>query len=90
MEAGGAEVGGLAADDLRDALVAHVQDLGDRLHRQVVLVGAADCLVALASELVLLSIELGLAALVVLGEGFEGGLGLGCLSFRASDWKIVR
>jgi hypothetical protein len=42
----------LAADDLRDPLVAHAHDAGDGLHRQAVAVCRADGLVALLAQLV--------------------------------------
>jgi hypothetical protein len=41
---------GLAPDDLRHALMAHLHDLRDGLHRQPFAVGRADGLVALVAQ----------------------------------------
>lgn len=67
----------LTANDLRHPLVAHVQDLGNGLHWEVVFVGGTDRLVALISQHLRLLVKLRLAAGKVLSEGFQAGLGLG-------------
>jgi hypothetical protein len=80
----------LAADDLRDALVADSQYAGDFSHRQAVAVGGADRLVALGAELLLGALEGGLLLCVVAGEGGELGAGVGGFAGLTGDRRIVR
>jgi hypothetical protein len=83
------EWGGLAPDDLRDALVAHAHDLGDGFHRQAIAVGGADRFVSLVAEvfarLLLRCVALG----VGLCKGGKTRSGLWCLTFRSGDLEIV-
>lgn len=79
----------LASDDLRDALVAHAHDLSDGLHRQAVVVGGTDGFVSLVPEFFGGLLQGCFAPGVVLGEGGQAGSGLGSLTFRAGDSRIV-
>jgi hypothetical protein len=80
---------GLAPYDLRDALVAHAHDLGNGLHGQTLAVGRADGLIPLVAEVFTGLLQGGFAPGVVLGEGGQVGSGLGRLTFRSGDLKIV-
>ena len=51
-----------ASDDLRNALVAQFENLGDGCHRQAVLVRIADGFVPIKSKLLLGFVKLGFAA----------------------------
>jgi hypothetical protein len=66
----------LAADDLRDALMAHVEDAGDVGHRQAVSVGIADGPVAIGPKPPGQPAEFTLPAAVLLGKGCQVGSSL--------------
>jgi hypothetical protein len=70
--------------------VAHLEDAGDRGHRQAPAVGGADRCVTLAAQPLGGALQIRLALGVGLGEGEELSLGLGCLALGASDLRIVR
>lgn len=76
---------GLAADDLRHALMAHAHDLGDGLHRQAVLIRRPDGFIALCAELVGRLLQLALPVGVFLGKGRQAGFRLGCLALGTDD-----
>jgi hypothetical protein len=80
----------LAAHDLRDTLVAHAEDAGDRGHRQPGAVGGADRPVALGPQLGGPLLDLGLAPRVDLGELGERRLGVRSFAGPAGDPGIVR
>jgi len=67
----------VAADDLRNALVAHREDGGDFAHRQPVVVGAADRFVALRPQPLGLPLKLLLAIAQIFGKRPEIGLSFG-------------
>lgn len=79
----------LAADDLRDALVAHAEDAGNIGHRQAVLVCGTDRLIPLSAKPLGGLLKLGFLAGVVLGESRQALAGLGCLALGARDSRIV-
>jgi hypothetical protein len=79
----------LAPDDLRDALVAHLQHAGDLGHREFAPISGADRLIAVCTQLVGAVFKLTLALRVLLGEYRQAGFGLRCLAFAASDPGIV-
>jgi hypothetical protein len=81
--------GGLASDDLRDALVAHLQHAGNFSHREFAAIGGADRLIAVRTQLGGAVFKLSLALGVLLGECRQAGFGLRCLAFAASDPGIV-
>lgn len=83
-------MGGSASDDLRDALVAHAEDLGYSGHRQALAVRLADRFVAFRAERFVLPFQGFLALGVVLGEGAQAGTGFGGMAGSTGDAGIVR
>lgn len=79
----------LTADDLRYPLMAHRKDAGNIGHRQAVLVGGADRLIALSTKPLGGLLKLGFLAGVVPGESRQARAGLGCLALGARDLGIV-
>jgi hypothetical protein len=79
----------LAPDDLRDTLVAHAHDLGNGRHWQAIVVGPPYGFVSLLTELFGSLLQSCFALGVVLGESSEAGSGLGSLTFRTGDPRIV-
>lgn len=66
----------LAANDLRDALVAHVEYPRDVRHREAVFVRLADGPVAIPTEPLGESAKVCVAAAVLLGKGAQAGASL--------------
>lgn len=79
----------LAADDLRDALVAHAEHPRDVGHRQPVLVCLADRLVAVGPQPLGGSFQLGFPLGVVVGKCRQAGAGFGRLALGTGDRRIV-
>jgi hypothetical protein len=79
----------LASDDLRDALVAHLEHPGNLGHRQAFAIGGPYRLVAIRSQLLGPLLKLALQPRVFVGECRQAGFGLRCLAFASSDRRIV-
>jgi len=79
----------LAADDLRNPLVAHVQDLCDVGHRQPVFVCLPDRLIAVGAQGLGRFSQLPLTPRVLIRKRGEVGASVGGLALRASDLTIV-
>lgn len=79
----------LAPDDLRHALVAHIEHRRDIGHRYVFSVRLTNGTIPFLTQFLGFGFQLTLKLAVGLGKGFKLGLRLGCFSFRASDPKIV-
>jgi hypothetical protein len=78
------------ADDLRDALLAHLEDLADLLHRHAFPIGDADRFVSFLAQLLPFPFQLALTLSIGRAEGFEAGLSLWRFSFRSCDLMIVK
>ena len=85
-----ASASGLAADDLRDALVAHAHDLGDVRHRHVVPVGLADRAIPLFAQPLRLGLKLPFLARLGRSKPGFAGSGTGWSSGLSSSRSSMR
>lgn len=77
-------------DDLRDALMTHLQHRCNVGHRHAFPIGGPDRFVALLAKLLGLFLKLALALTVGRGKRFQLRLGLRRFSFRSCDLMIVK